>query len=290
MERKILKLGDPPTEERPHHSYAEARATVGVVHPAASTGSRMPNEEGSALLDGLPSAQVHLGPKSRLFFHTEPRSSASDRYRLLRMRLREFKARVKLKAILVTSPIPEDGKSTTVINLATALAEKGKSRVLVVEADLYHSCLTELVGIRPTKGLGEILEHTLNPFVGIRRLEPLGWYLLSAGQTSVTPTELFGKETFSQLIQKLVPYFDWILIDSPPVIPLADTLLLKSSANATLLVTRAGHTPKKAIEKTLSLLGREHVLGIVLNAVEDVNQLYSKYSKYYGQYQLGGGH
>jgi capsular exopolysaccharide synthesis family protein len=285
MERKILKLGDSPGDDLFYRSHTEPRTTAGVVHPAASTGSRFAGEQGATILCNVPFVEVHLEPKSRLFFHTEPCSSASDRYRFLRMRLREFKAKLKLKTVLVTSPNPGDGKSTTVANLATALADRGRSRVLVVEADLYHASLVELVGVRPAKGLGEILEHSITPFAGIRRLEPLGWYLLGAGQTSITPTELLGKESFSQVIQELTPHFDWVLIDSPPVIPLVDTLLLKSSANATLLVARAGHTPRKAIEKSLSLLGKEHVLGVVLNAAEDVNHLYSKYSKYYGRYR-----
>lgn len=251
--------------------------------------SRPSNEEVLITSGEIPSEKVHLRPSSRLVFHTDPHSSAADRYRLLRLRFRELKAKWKLRTVLVTSPLPEDGKSTTVINLATALAEKGKSRVLVIEADLYHSCLVDLVGIKPGDGLAEMLERGLSPASGIRRLEPLGWSLLPAGKTSGNPTELLHKEAFSQLMQRLVPHFDWVLIDSPPVIPLADAMLLRSRANATLLVARAGHTPRKAIERSLSLLGREHVLGIVLNAAEDVNRLYSKYSKYYGNYRRDDG-
>ncbi len=88
-------------------------------------------------------------------------------------------------------------------------------------------------------------------------------------------------------MQKVVPCFDWVLIDSPPVLPLVDALLLKHHANATLLVARAGKTPRDAIEKSLAMLGREHVLGVVLNAVDGLNQIYSKYSKYYGSFRKG---
>ncbi len=284
MERKILKIGALPADERPYGSPAEARSTAGGVHLPVSIGSRPSTDESSALFDRLPSEEVRLDANSRLLFHTDPHSSASDRYRLLRLRLREFKAKLKLKTILVTSPNPGDGKSTTVINLATALTEQGRSRVLVIEADLYHAPLIELLGMKASEGLGENLERALNPFAGIRRLDPLGWYLLPAGKASISPTELLSKDALLQTIRKLAPYFDWVLIDSPPVIPLTDTLLLKSCSDVTLLIARAGHTSQKDIQTCISLIGPEHVLGIVLNAAEDINHMYSKYSKYYGYY------
>ncbi len=289
MEHRIFKIGSAPVEERLHAAQSEVRVGGKVVAPPVPIGSRAPSDDSPIL--GIPSEQVQLDTKSRLFFHTDPHSSASDRYRLLRLRLSEFKAGLKLKTILVTSPNPGEGKSTTVINLATALVGQGQSRVLVVEADLYHSCLTELVGIKTIEGLGECLERSLNPFAALRRLDPLGWYLLPAGKVSMSPTELLSRDAFAQMMQKLAPHFDWVLIDSPPVMPLADSLLLKSSADATLLIARAGHTPKKDIERCLSQIGREHVLGVVLNATEHVNHLYSKYSKYYGYYyrQTGKG-
>lgn len=259
------------------------------MYPGVVTGAQLPNEEDPLASENVPWVQVHLGPKSRLLFHTEPGSSAADRYRLLRMRLRELKPKLKLKTLLVTSPSAEDGKSTTIINLATALAKNGKSRVLVIEADLYHPSLAKLVGVRAVKGLANNLEGSLGVFAGIRRLEPLGWYLLPAGQTSTTPTELLSNEKVSELVRKLALHFDWVLIDSPPAIPLADALLLKSCADATLLVARAGRTPRMAIEKCVSLFGRGHVVAVVLNAAEDVNHMYSKYSKYYGRYRQNVG-
>ncbi len=225
--------------------------------------------------------EVHLKPESRLVFHAEPRGCAADRFRFLRMRLRELWVAGKLKTLLVTSPLPEDGKSTTAMNLACALADHGKSSVLLIEADLYHSPLVDMLGIEPGPGLAECLESDLDPASAIRRLQPLGWFLLPAGKAQANPTELLQGEKFSLIMQKLIAGFDWVLIDSPPVVPLVDALLLKRHANATLLVARAGQTPRGAIEKSLSLLGREHVLGVVLNAVEGLNRIYSKYSSYY---------
>lgn len=279
MQRKLLGL----TNDGPLELHGE---TLGRSEADSQGLQASQSPEGETLLYSgqLLFEEVDVPAQSRLVFHTDPHSSASDRYRLLRMRLRDLKAKWKLKTILVTSPLPEDGKSTTVVNLATALAEKGATNVLVIEADFYHPCLVANLGIKWTAGLADVLERGINPAAGIRRLEPLGWYLMPAGKTTGNPTELLHNETFSELMKILIPHFDWILIDSPPVIPLADALLLKSRANGTLLVARANHTPRAAIDKSLSLLGKENVLGIVLNATEGVNTLYAKYAKYYGNY------
>lgn len=235
-------------------------------------------------LQSIPGEVVNLQPESRLIFDTDPRSAAADRFRYLRMRLREFWNSGKLKTLLITSPLPEDGKSTTALNLATALAEKGNRSVLLIEADLYHSPLQSLLGLDERGGLAECLEESRNPQSVIRRLDSLGWFLLPAGQAKGNPTELLHTEAVKSVLQRITPCFDWVLIDSPPVVPLVDALLLKQHANATLLVTRAGRTPREMIEKSITLLGREHVVGVVFNGVERLDQQYSKYSKYYGHY------
>jgi capsular exopolysaccharide synthesis family protein len=284
MENRILDL----TSDRPFSSRREV-SSPGESSSAGLVASQSTSGEKLLYSAELLFEELNLQPASRLVVKTDPHGFASDRYRLLRMRLRDLKAKWKLKTVLITSPLPEDGKSTTVVNLATALAENGTKNVLVVEADLYHPSLVNLLGIKSTDGLAGVLERRLSPAAGIRRLEPVGWYLLPAGKPSGNPTELLHQENFAELMQVLAPHFDWILIDSPPVIPLADASIIKGSVSGTLLVTRAGHTPRKAIEKALTLLGNERILGVVLNATVGVNKIYSKYSKYYGDFARNSG-
>ena len=106
------------------------------------------------------------------------------------------------------------------------LAEQGKRNVLLIEADLHHPTLTEQLGIEQRAGLAECLEHGLNPASVLRRLEPLAWYLMPAGKPHCNPTELLQTEALAGVLQGLAHNFDWILIDSPPVIPLTDALSL----------------------------------------------------------------
>jgi capsular exopolysaccharide synthesis family protein len=226
--------------------------------------------------------QVHLGPESRVLYHTDPTSPCADRFRFLRMRLRELSKSKGLKSLLITSALPEEGKSTVALNLATALAECARKPVLLIEADLHHPCLAQTLGIDSREGLAECLVAGLNAFSAIRRLEPLGFYLLPAGKPHTNPTELLQSEALPMLMQRLVNHFDWILIDSPPTAPLTDALSLSRHANGTLLIARAGRTPREAIEKAVSLLGQEHVIGAILNGVEEVNRVYSQYRAYSG--------
>lgn len=241
------------------------------------------SHEKAIQLDQISVEEVQVQPGSRIVMHTDPRSAGADRFRFLRMCLRELWAAGKLKTLQITSPLPQDGKSTIALNLATALAEGGKRTVLLIEADLHRPTLTEQLGLEKRAGLADCLEGGANLISAVRRLEPLSWYLLPAGEPRSNPTELLQTEAFAGVLHTLSPHFDWILIDSPPVIPLTDALSLARQANATLLVAREGRTPREAIEKAIAVLGRQRVLGIVLNAVEELDRMYSGYYGYNGR-------
>ncbi len=219
-------------------------ALGGSLAPASAVSSRESNSIYE--LRQVPVREVTVEPESRIIFHTEPRSAGADRFRFLRMRLRELWNAGKLKSLLITSPLASDGKSTIALNLATALSEAGKRTVLVIEGDLHHPSLTERLGLKPEPGLAECLERGVDPLSSLNRIEPLGWYLLEAGKPGGNPTELLQSDTLSKVIQKLSPHFDWILIDAPPVTPLTDSLSLVRQVSAALLVAREGRTPRKS--------------------------------------------
>jgi capsular exopolysaccharide synthesis family protein len=264
----------------------DARQILSVLHrPEVSTDS--PSIEPSPELGNVLVEEVRVAPATHLFVHTDPTGLAADRFRLLRMRLSSLRGTGKLKSILVTSPLPGDGKSTVALNLATALAEGGNRKVLLIDADLHHASLNHQLGIKAPTGLMECLKDGLNPLSVIKRIEPLKWYLLPAGGATANPTELLQTESVSGVLQKLSPHFDWIIIDSPPVIPLTDAVSLTRHTDATLLVARAGSTPETTIESAISLLDSKHVIGIVLNGVDGLDRAYSRY-KYSGYYGANG--
>jgi len=263
----------------PASAVAAAASTVAMAEelfPSAVIKSGTAAGGSSATIATLPDFPVEeakLYPVSRLVFHGDPLSSGADRFRFLRTRLRERGTAGKLKKLLITSPLAHDGKSTIVMNLATALLERGKRSVLVIEADLHHASVAERLQLHSWPGLTECLQdRSISPLSQIRRVEPLGWHLLPAGEPGRNPTELVQSRAFGAIIQELSSYFDWVLFDSPPAIPLTDAIVIQQHADASLLVVRAGQTPRAAVEQTVALLGKSKVVGIVLNGVERRNQ------------------
>jgi len=228
-------------------------------------------------LPAIPTLPARIGSESRIIVSSDPRSPGSERFRLIRMALRNAAGGRLPKILLITSPLPQDGKSTVALNLATSLTEGGKNRVLLLEADLHRPSVLSALGLDWMPGLSEVLQGGETTSAVIRRIEPLGFYLLSAGRTSDNPSELFQGEKFSGLLQELKAGFDCVLIDCPPAFPLADVVALKSHADGVLLVARAGATPREAVRETIQLFKPGQVLGLILNAETEINQMYAKY-------------
>jgi capsular exopolysaccharide synthesis family protein len=226
---------------------------------------------------------VEIEESSRLVLFTDPRSPGADRFRYLRMRLRELRDVTKLQTLVITSALPQDGKSTVAMNLATALTERGKRGVLLIEGDLHNPSVAERLRIQKRPGLSECLETGADVVSCLRRVDPLGWYLLQAGTPMANPTEMLQSDSLPVVLQTLSAYFEWILIDSPPVAPLSDAVVLSRQADATLLVVRADHTPRDMVKTALALLGTKRPVAIILNGAKALNRLYAKYPQYYGR-------
>jgi capsular exopolysaccharide synthesis family protein len=240
-----------------------------------------PRDSSSAVGLQVESEKVEIRPEMRLSAYTDPRGPAADRLRFLRLRLNQVWNAEKLKKLLITSPQPHDGKSTIALNLAVTLTEEGKRTVLLIEGDLHRSSISKELGLVGRLGVAECLETDADPCSLIRRIEPIGCYFLPAGNPVGNPSELLQSPKLQTIMESLSPHFDWILIDSPPVAPLTDALSWKDRADATVLVVRAGCTPAHATEEALTLVGRKHVLAIVLNGVEGLDRAYKKYYKAY---------
>lgn len=227
------------------------------------------------------SETVALRPETRLSALTDPRGPMADRLRYLRLRLNEVWNPDKLKKLLITSPHPHDGKSTFALNLAVTLTEEGKRTVLLIEGDLHRSAISKELGLAGRPGVSECIENDADPCTLLRRIEPIGCCFLPAGNPRGNPSELLQNKKLQTMMESVSAHFDWVLIDSPPVAPLTDALSWKERTDATLLVVRAGRTPTQATEEALNLLGRKHVLAVVLNGVEGLDRIYKKYYKAY---------
>jgi len=253
--------------------------------PQSRSQTRVATQATESVSSGaLAKAQVvkaTITPETRIVVATDLSSPGADRFRFLRMRLRELRSAGNVRTLLVTSAVPKDGKSTVAMNLATVLADGGKSSVLLIEGDLHRPSVASALGITATRGLAECIEQSLNPLSVIQKVAPLNWYLLQAGSTQSNPTALLQDENLGAVMEVVRAHFDWVVIDTPPLAVLTDALLLGRYADTSLMVVRAGATPKPAVNEALSRLGTKHVFGIIVNGEAELNEAASRYAGYY---------
>jgi capsular exopolysaccharide synthesis family protein len=216
---------------------------------------------------------------SRLICLTAKDSLGAEKFRFLGVRLRQLQQNRSLKKILVTSTIPEEGKSTISGNLATTLARKQKQKILLLEGDLRRPSLCHQFGLSKLLGLSEWLQGPVASRANIYHLEGPGFWFLPAGQPPENPLELMQAGRLSELMDRLTAWFDWIVIDSPPVLPLADTTVWTRLADGILLVTREGTTQKRQLVRGLQVLEQSKLLGVVLNSSKNTD-----HANYYQRY------
>jgi capsular exopolysaccharide synthesis family protein len=226
------------------------------------------------------SLAISPSPDSRLVCLTDLASLAAEKFRFLGVRLRQLRQTHSLQKVLITSTIPEEGKSMVSANLAVTLAQRKQQRVLLLEGDLRRPSLSARFGLPKLPGLSEWLQGDHGAIAGIYHLEGAGFWFLPAGSPPDSNLELMQSERLSELMDQLTGYFDWILIDSPPVVPLADTSLWIRSVDGVLLVVREGTTQKRQLQRGLRELEQSKLLGVVMN--NSSNTDHDNYYHHYG--------
>jgi capsular exopolysaccharide synthesis family protein len=188
-----------------------------------------------------------------------------------------------LRRLVVTSSVPGEGKSMVAANLACALA-LGKQEVLLLEGDLRRPSLGQQMGLCDLPGLSQSLcEDTESD--NIFRLDDRALCVLLAGGNHSNPLEFMDGNKLSALVDRVGNNFDWVVIDCPPVLPLADTSIWMRLADAILLVARPGVTPKKQLQSSIEAIEQSKLLGTVVNASTETttNHYYYQYSSGYDQ-------
>lgn len=227
----------------------------------------------------FPSLEVSLASSSRLVFLSQPESLAAEKFRFLAVRLRQIRQSRTLKKVLVTSTIPEEGKSLVAANLAGVLARR-KEKVLLIEGDLRRPVQAEQLGLGRLAGLAEWLQSGAEIASNIYHLNGPEFCIMPAGAPPAHPLELMQSGRLSALITQLATLFDWIIVDSPPLLPLADSTVWARLTDGTLLITREGKTQKGPLQRGLEMIKKSDLLGVVLNGATDQDQhnYYRRYS------------
>jgi capsular exopolysaccharide synthesis family protein len=246
------------------------------VMPTLQAAEELSAESRPDVLDQFQSLEISLPPQSRLVCLTDRENPAAEAIRLLGVRLKDLRKIRTLKRVLITSTIPQEGKSMISANLACALAYASDARVLLVDGDLRRPTLPRMFGIQEQPGIYEWLRDDRDVLPNIRRLDGAGIWFLPAGHASSNPIELLQSQRLPLLMDRIAAWFDWVIIDSPPVLPLADTSVWMRLADGILLVTRQGTTEKQQLTKGIEALQPDKLIGAVVNG-----SLASAYSGYY---------
>ena len=220
----------------------------------------------------------------RLVAAIAPQAQVAERYRMLRTRIKRAEHGRTMRSIVITSPAKGDGKSLTAANLALTMAQEFHQRVLLLDADLRRPSIAQLFGVPSGPGLSEVLMGAADLDAALVHLPDQRLTLLPAGAPAAQPAELLGSASMRRVLESLRARFDRILIDMPPVAPVADVHVLAPMADGLLMIVRAGSTQKPAIERALAGLDVAKVLGLVLNAAGD--DAPGKYDEGYGY--IGG--
>jgi protein-tyrosine kinase len=208
-------------------------------------------------------------PTCIVFSNTDPSYPGTEQFRTLRSRLYRMRESQPLQTILVSSAIPAEGKTMVAANLAFALAQQPGCQVLLIDADLRSPRIHILLGAPKAPGLADYLQDTATEFEVAQRTGSEGLCFIPAGNHVTHPSELISSGRMKQFLDRLKPAFDWIIIDSPPALPVADASVLSGSVDGVLFVVRANSTPSEASQRGCKELRDAHIIGIVLNNADE---------------------
>ena len=223
-----------------------------------------------------------------LITSTDPKSNYSECYRSIRTSLLLSGAESSLKSLIVTSPLPAEGKTATVSNLAVTLAQMNK-KVVLIDADLRKARLHRIFKTKNLNGLTKYLTGGLEIRDLVRPTEVRNLYLINSGPLPPNPTELLGNERMAALVRALREEFNFILFDTPPVLAVSDAMVLGPVIDGVILIVWGGKTPREALmraKENLDLL-KVKSLGVIINNLNIKRHSYY-YKNYYHHYHHYG--
>jgi capsular exopolysaccharide synthesis family protein len=246
-----------------------------LIHQAASPES--------VQLDRCPSFSIASMPQNRIVAVSDEHGLAAEKIRVLATKLRHLAARKPLKRLLVTSSMKGDGKSVVSANLAVTLAKSAKARILLIDGDLRQPTLAAKLGCNTEGNLADWWREDISVDKILHKEKNLPLWFLPAGQFSSQPLEVLQSQRLSTLVNDLSEMFDWIVIDSPPLVPLADSRVWASMADGVIIVVREKFTQVEFLNKSVEAIDSKKLLGLVMN---DTTVSESKYYPAYYQYTV----
>ncbi len=260
------------SERQPHASWL-LRIRESTEAAQSAEHGQTDDDIGAPLGEGVSSANALLPFIVAL---DDPHSVAAEQYRILAARLEGLWKQPDFQKVAITSTLPDEGKSLTTINVACVLAKDFGRRVLVMDGDFRKPSLWRFVGNAPSVGLSDLVTNgqALDSVIKPLRYRHLG--ILGVGLTVLNPTRLWRSQAIKQLFSFLGQQYDYVIVDTPPILTVVDTALIADQMDGVVVVVRSGRTPRVALQKALASLPRAKLVGTVLNGAKDLRS-----SRYY---------
>jgi len=293
VDRELMDVRDLETDVFPSEggdfAPMEGLPTLEVGPPATASApvaipdAPVPVRDGRMLPSLKEQVSAELATKTVVDESMQPGSR--EQYRRLAAALHQAQRANGFKVAMVASAVAGEGKSLTAANLALTLSESYRRNVLIVDADLRRPTQHSIFQVEGAPGLSEGLVSIDEPKLPLHRLSAR-LSVLPAGMPTSDPIGAITSERMRRLIEEAREVFDWVIIDTPPIGLLTDAALLSSMADGVVLVVKAESTPHDLVQRAVDAMGRERVLGVVLNrAKEQKNRSSYDYYKYYAPSQ-----
>ena len=235
------------------------------------------------IFDSIQEITFNPSPDGLLIDPTRPHEAPTEEFRTLRTRLNHMQTLQPIHTVVVTSASPAEGKSFAAMNLALTQSQLAGKRVLIADFDFRRPIIHNLMQLDRSPGITDYLLGKAPLESIIRRMAGTNLYVMPAGEAVMNPLELLNLPEVRQMLDQLPTYFDWVILDTPPLLFAADANLLATMCHGTILVVRIGTTTIDAITRAMQSLCENNVLGIVVNGARR-GELYSKYTYYHSYY------
>lgn len=242
-----------------------------LVHPMEMVSSILAEV---SELTGSPSAKLVVSPAARLVALTDPQCLGAEKFRALVTRLENLRWQRELKSLQVTSGLMNEGKTLVAANLAVTFAKSSGTKVLLIEGDLHRPILASLFGLTSVPGLVHWWSSRNQGIAAyLRRLDDMSLWFLGAGTAYEQPAQILQSTRWKEEFTRLAGLFDWIVVDSTPMLPVADANLWSRLVDGTLLVVREGAASVKALKTGLASLDNPNLVGVVLNEASELDPM-----------------
>jgi protein-tyrosine kinase len=289
QERVVAQAATTDIAAIPHEPIASASTW-------AERAPEVPTETTLAAVAGLPGDYLrfddlrtrcahptwHLDPNVNVFFNPDLSVHGAEQFRTLRSRLYQLRGNQSLRTLLVTSAVPGEGKTFVTANLAQAIVRQPDRRALIIDADLRCARLHLPLGAPTSPGLTDYLRGEADEMAVIQHGQEGNLCFIAGGSEVTDPSELLSNGRLRKLLDRVTPVFDWVILDSPPCVPVADASILADLCDGVLLVVRAGSTPSEIALRARQELQGKNIVGVVLNAADESGMYGTNYYQGYG--------